>query len=106
MGHTYKAPGPDGIQPTVLQNLPKNALTELIWIYRKSLQQGQVPKAWREMKLVFIPKPGKKAYETAKSLGLIALSNFMLKALERIIQWKIQENHVTRLLIWSTRIYT
>ena len=48
--------------------------------------------------LVFIPKPGKKAYNQAKSYRPISLSNYLLKTLERLAGWKmkaaIRENPV------------
>ncbi len=43
------------------------------------------------MKVVFIPKAGKSDYAIAKAYRPITLSNFMLKGLERIIQWFILE---------------
>ena len=57
------------------------------------------------MKVVFIPKPGKDDYSTAKAFRPITLSNFMLKALERIMQWEIEER-VLRSPLTSQHAYT
>ncbi len=48
------------------------------------------------MKVTFIPKAGKADYAVAKAYRPITLSNFVLKGLERIIQWYILDKHVTR----------
>ena len=41
--------------------------------------------------MVFIPKPGKKSYDDAKSFRPITLSNHPLKVLERLALWRIEE---------------
>ncbi|QQP37800.1 Uncharacterized protein FKW44_018195, partial [Caligus rogercresseyi] len=43
------------------------------------------------MKVIFLPKPGKDDYSSAKSFRPITLSNYILKGLERIVQWKVEE---------------
>jgi len=85
----YKAAGPDGIQPVVLRNLSPQILQYITEMYQCSIATGYTPKAWRQMKLVFIPKPGKDDYAVPKSFRPITLSNFLLKGLERIVQWEL-----------------
>ena len=46
--------------------------------------------------MIFIPKVGKKDYALAKAYRPITLSNFLLKGLERLVQWYILEKNVTR----------
>ncbi len=48
------------------------------------------------MRVVFLPKAGKEDYAVAKSYRPITLSNFVLKGLERIIQWFILEYTITK----------
>ena len=86
-----KAAGPDGLKPCILQALTEDAVGYLTDIFTKSLAAGYVPAAWREMKVVFIPKPGKATYDTAKAFRPITLSNFVLKTMERVLQWKLTE---------------
>ncbi len=58
------------------------------------VKSGYTPLIWRTMKVVFIPKVGKADYGLAKAYRPITLSNFMLKGLERIMQWMIREKFV------------
>ncbi|QQP56757.1 Uncharacterized protein FKW44_001521, partial [Caligus rogercresseyi] len=43
------------------------------------------------MKVTFLPKPGKDDYSSAKAFRPITLSNYILKGLERIVQWKVDD---------------
>ena len=51
------------------------------------------------MKVSFIPKPGKTSYDTPRAYRPITLSNFLLKGLERIIQWRLQETTLNQPLL-------
>jgi hypothetical protein len=35
-------------------------------IYKYSIKNDYLPKLWREIKVTFIPKPGKKSYNTVR----------------------------------------
>ena len=85
----YKAPGPDNTYPKMLKN---NRITTkaLRRIYTSSLALGAVPKILTEVRVAFIPKPGKSDYSLPKSFRPISLSSFILKGMERII-----EKHIT-----------
>ena len=48
------------------------------------------PTKWKDTKLIFIPKPGKSAYNQAKAYRPISLSNYLLKTLERLAGWKMK----------------
>jgi len=52
-----KAPGPDGISPRVLQNMPQNIFDMLSKMYKLCIANGYSPKCWREMSH-FHPKTG------------------------------------------------
>ena len=41
--------------------------------------------------VVFIPKPGKSIYKPAKSWRPISLTNYILKALERLCGWQMDK---------------
>ena len=52
---------------------------------------GYTPKKWRTAKVVFIPKLGKEDYSEPRSFRPITLSLFLLKGLERIVRWHLEE---------------
>ena len=50
------------------------------------------PRVWREMKVVFIPKKFKTDATTTKSYRPITLPNVLLKGLESLVQWFLNEH--------------
>ena len=46
---------------------------------------GYVPTIWRQVKVVFIPKPGRNSYCGPKDFRPISLTLFLLKTLERLV---------------------
>ena len=82
-----KAPGPDGIDTEVLQNLDGVSLGRLALIYNVS----QAPERWRGAKAVLIPKVGKSDYSSPRSFRPISLTSFLLKGMERVIVWYLEE---------------
>ena len=100
-----KAAGPDGLKPLVLQKLSYQLLTYMAQLYKMVVKTGYAPKVWRAMKVVFLPKQGKKDYGQAKSYRPITLSNFLLKSLERIMQWFIND-HVVTSPLYAQHAYT
>jgi len=59
-------------------------------IFHSILAVGELPTAWRETKVVFIPKAWKAAHTTAKDLRAISLTTFLLKRFERIVSLHIR----------------
>ncbi len=100
-----KAAGSDGFKPVVLQNLSCGTYEYLTRIYKWAVLLGHVPKPWLTMKVVFIPKPGKQSYGEAKSYRPITLSNFLLKGLERLVQWYITSEIIPQPL-YAQHAYT
>ncbi len=101
----FKSPGPDELPPKALKYLDKGHLEAICLLYKLSIASGKVPVQWREMRVVFIPKMGKSDYALAKSYRPITLSNFILKGLERLIQWYILEYVITKPL-YNQHAYT
>ena len=97
----YKAAGADGFKPIVLQKLPEKVQQFIADMYRKVISKGQTPLAWKKMTVVFIPKVGKGDYSQPKAYRPITLSNFVLKGLERIVQWYVLEKNITRPLAYQ-----
>ena len=79
-----KSPGPDGLRPLVLKNLSNKCIKHILFIYKACLKLAFTPTKWKGSRVVFIPKPGKNNYKTAKSWRPISLTNYILKALERL----------------------
>jgi len=52
----YKSPGPDGITPAHIQQAGQIAINWLKKIFQSILAVGELPTAWQETKVVFIPK--------------------------------------------------
>jgi hypothetical protein len=52
---------------------------------------GFIPTAWRQVKVTFIPKPGKHDYTAAEAYRPISLSSFLLKTMEKLIDRYIRD---------------
>ena len=87
----YKAAGVDEIKPIVLKNLGQKALYRLVKIFKASIMLAYIPKCWRESRVIFIPKSGKSDYSDPRSFRPLSLMSFILKSLERLVLWRMQE---------------
>ena len=94
-----KAPGPDKLKPVVFRYFPSALLTFITFLYKCCLQLHYTPRKWQESTVVFIPKAGIKDPRQGKAYRPIVLSNFLLKGLERLITWRMDE----RLLYYPIR---
>ena len=88
----HKAPGPDGIKPILFKYLPHNAMEVMATIFQACISLCHTPKAWRETRVIFLPKPGKDSYDIPKAYQPISLSNFLLKTLERLVTWQMEKD--------------
>ena len=86
-----KSPGTDGINPIVLKHLPKAVIDAFILLYKCLILLHFTPTRWKESKVVFIPKPGKESYKVHKAWRGISLTNYPLKALEKLCCWHMDE---------------
>jgi hypothetical protein len=50
-----------------------------------------IPKAWKQVKVTFIPKPGKANYTEAEAYLPVCLVSFMLKTVERLVDRHIKD---------------
>jgi ribonuclease HI len=99
----YKTPGEDGIYPILLQKGLPHIRHVLIAIFRASMNLGYIPKIFRGVKVVFIPKPGKVDYTSVKSFRPISISSFILKTLEKIIDNFIFNGSIRRCFFSSNQ---
>jgi hypothetical protein len=75
----------DGICPALLQEGREVLVPYLVRIFRAYLAAGYVPPAWRQVKVVFIPKLGRNTYCGPKDYRPISLTLFLLKTMERLV---------------------
>ncbi len=92
---SFKAAGPDGLAPIVLQNLPINVVHRYVEMFRASILLGYLPNHWRDSSVVFIPKTGRPSYDEAKAFRPITLASFQLKTLEKMMLWRIQDKSLS-----------
>jgi hypothetical protein len=57
----YKSLGVDKIFPALLREGQEVLIPHLVRIFRACLTTGYVPFVWRQVKVVFIPKPGRNS---------------------------------------------
>jgi len=91
----YKSPGADGIFPILLQEGFETIGEYLLDIYKESLITNTIPYSWTVSRVVFIPKPGKFRYTTPKDFRPLSLTSFLLKGLEKLILWFIEERFLS-----------
>jgi hypothetical protein len=56
---------------------------------------GFIPTAWRQVKVTFIPKPGKLDYTEAKAYRPSSLSPFLLKTMEKLVDRHVRDDVLT-----------
>jgi hypothetical protein len=93
----YKSPGIDRIFPALLQEGREVLVPYLVRIFHACLANGYVQAAWRQVKVVFIPKPGRDTYSGPKDYRPISLMSFMLKTMERLVDRLIRDEILTSL---------
>ena len=81
----YRSPGVDGIFPVLLQQASKVVIPYLVRIFHACLATGYVPAIWRQVKVVFIPKPGRNTYSGPRDYRPISLTSFLLKTMDRLV---------------------
>ena len=92
----FKAPGPDGLYPVLLQR-GWNQLKEYYHIiFQACLRHSYVPVTWKEGTCIFLPKPKKESYFEAKSFRMNTLTSFQLKCLERLILYHFNTDNTVQ----------
>ena len=86
-----KSRGSDTLNPLVLMHLPENIMQYILTIYKACIALHFTPTCWKNSTIIFIPKPGKITYTDPKSFRPISLSNYLLKALEKLCVWNTEE---------------
>jgi hypothetical protein len=81
----YKSAGVDGIFPALLQQSREMIIPYVVRIFRACLSTGYVPAIWWQVKVVFIPKPGKNTNSEPRGYRPISVTSFLLKTMERLV---------------------
>jgi hypothetical protein len=99
----YKSPGMDGIFPTLLQKAREVVIPHLVRIFRACLPNDYVPAIWRQVKAVFIPKPGRNSSSGPRDYRPISLTSFLLKTLERLVDRYLRDEAMALVLLHSNQ---
>ena len=85
-----KSPGMDGIHPQVL-NLCADEMSKLLFIiHKKSLEEGRLPKEWKDARVIPIYKKGSK--KATGNYRPVSLTSIPCKIMESIIRKSILEH--------------
>ena len=85
-----KSPGLDGIHPQVLSSCAEELATPLYIIFRKSLDEGCLPRDWKAARVVPIYKKG--ARKSPGNYRPVSLTSVPCKVFESILRKKILEH--------------
>jgi hypothetical protein len=100
----YKSPGVDGIFPALLQRVWGGVVIPYpVRIFRACLATGYVPAMWRQVKVVFIPKPGRNSYSGARDYRPISLTSFLLKSMERLVDGYLRDETLALVSLHSNQ---
>lgn len=88
--HSFKSAGPDKVFPALLKEGIYQLVERMGSIFKSSIALGHVPKLWEEVRVAFIPKPGRSTHCEAKDFRPISLASFLLKAVERLLDFYIR----------------
>ena len=78
-----KAAGPDGVETRLLKECAEEMAPVMCQLFRKSLDEGEVPNGWKEAHIVPIHKKGNKAI--MGNFRPVALTSVISKVFEKII---------------------
>ena len=86
-----KGAGPDGVKPKLFQRLGPKALQRLANLYKASYLLGVQPEGFKDVRVIFIPKPGRQDYSVAKAHRAISLMNQIMKIMEKFLLWEHED---------------
>ena len=79
-----KSGGPDGCHPHVLREVKEGAVTPLYLIFKKFLEDGELPKPWKDALVTALHKKGNKRLPS--NYRPVSLTSVIYKMLECIIK--------------------
>ena len=78
------APGEDQISYLILKNLDREQLSNIALIYNSCLKTGYFQMAWKQAKVIMLPKPGKDLTKPTSYRPISFLPAIIGKVFERI----------------------
>lgn len=87
---TSSSPGPDGVHPRVLKELAAPLSSPIRELFKKSLEEGQVPEDWKQGEVVPIHKGGRK--QDPSNYRPVSLTSVLSKVMESIIRDRLVEH--------------
>jgi hypothetical protein len=87
----FKSAGTDRIVSALLQQGAEHIVPHMCRTFRASMAYGFIPTAGRQVKVRFIPKPGKLDYTEAKAYQPMSLSLFLLITMEKLVDRHIRD---------------
>ena len=81
--NSNKAAGPDGVENRLLKECSVEVAPVLTRLFRKSIDEGEVPQQWKEAHIVPIHKSGSKA--VMSNYRPVALTSSICKILEKMV---------------------
>ena len=97
----YKAAGPDGIHPAIVQPLAEILAGPITALFRESLGSAVLPGDWRKAVVVAIHKSGSR--QKADNYRPVSLTSVLCKCLERLIRKQISLHLVSQQLLTPTQ---
>ena len=85
----WKAPGRDSLPAVVWRQLWPVAKGEILDLFKASLDEGILPRQWREAKIIPLKKPSKPDYRYAKAWRPISLLATLGKIFEAVLAERI-----------------
>lgn len=71
----------------------------LIGMFKASIALVYVHRAWRLVRLVYLPNPGNGTYSSPKYFRPISQSSFLLKPLQRLVDRDIKDGTLSLMLL-------
>ena len=97
----FKSSGPDSISPRILLQLADEICNPLAYIYRLSIESGEVPQDWKTANVTPIFKKGSKFQ--AGNYRPVSLTSVICRTMESIIKDSIIEHLVLNELIFNSQ---
>jgi len=82
-----KAPGPDGLKPSLLKQCAEYIAPIFCYVFNRSLQERKVPAMWKDSIIVPVPKKDKPV--TTNDYRPVALTSTVMKCFERLVLPKV-----------------
>ena len=91
----YRSPGVYGVFPDLLQKAREVIIPHLVRIFRAFLSTGYGPAIWRQVKVVFIPKPGRNSYSGPIDYRPTSITSFLHKTMETLVDRHLRDEALT-----------